>query len=120
MGRLINSPSGGLSEVLETLHYEGALTSGVMIVRLGPMVSHRWGADEDREGSDPQFEADILTVLSTLQTDGYVTGFADQTGAVVDLTASPGPTTRVVLTAAGRVQGRAPRPRPRRDPWKGG
>lgn len=120
MNRLVNSPSSGLSEVLETLHYQGALTSGVQIFRLGPMVSHRWKADENREGSDPQFEADILTVLAALATAGYIVGHNDKTGAVVDLTASPASTTRVVLTGAGRVQARAPRPRPVVDPWSRG
>jgi hypothetical protein len=121
MGRLINSPSGGQSEVLETLHFQGAISSGVQIFRLGPMVSHRWKGDEDREGSDAQFEADILTILAELQTAGYVVGHADATGNVVDLTSgTPPSTTRIVLTGAGRVQARHPRPRPVADPWRGG
>lgn len=114
MGALLNTPSTGQSEVLETLHYLGAIGSGVQLDRLGPIVSHRWVADEDREGSDTTFEADILTVVGALQTAGYVVGRNDLTGATVDLTSSPPATTRVVLTGAGRVQGRAPRPRPRR------
>lgn len=112
--RLTASPSGGQSEVLETLHYQGALTSGVQLFRLGPMVSNRYTADEDREGSDPQLEADVVTVLASLQTAGYVVGQNDQTGVVVDLTVGTPPgTTRVVLTGAGRAQARHARPRPR-------
>lgn len=115
MSRLINTPSSGESEVLETLHFQGAIASGVQIFRLGPMVSHRWKSDEDTEGSDPQFEADILTVLASLATKGYVVGRVDLSGATVDLTSgTPASTTRVVLTGSGRVQGRHPRPRPRR------
>lgn len=110
--RLINSPSGGQSEVLETLHYQGAIHSGIQLSRLGPMVSHRYGGDEDREGSDAQWETDILTVVGQLQGLGYVVG-QDANGNNADLTASPPSTTRVALTGAGRAQGRHPRPRPR-------
>jgi hypothetical protein len=110
--RLTSSPSTGNSEVLETLHYEGALTSGVQIFRLGPMVAHRYGGAEDREGADTQFETDILTVLAALQTAGYVVGHADATGTTVDLSSSPPATTRVVLTPAGREVARHPRPKP--------
>lgn len=110
--RLISSPSGGHSEVAETLHFEGALSSGVQIFRLGPMVAHRYGGDEDREGADTVFEADILTVLAALQTAGYVVGHRDSDGATVDLSSSPANTTRVVLTASGRAFSRHPRPRP--------
>ena len=111
MGELLLTPSQGQSEVLETLHYQGAIGGGVPIYRIGPLVSHRWGGDENREGSDPVFEADILTVLSALQTAGYVTGH-DVNGTVVNLTATPASTTFVKLTGTGRVAGRAPRPRP--------
>lgn len=114
MARLTATASSGQSEVLETLHYEGALSSGVQIFRLETFVSNRWMSDEDREGSDPTLSADLLTVLAALQTAGYAVGHNDQTGAVVDLTASPASTTRVVLTGSGRVAARAPRPRPRR------
>jgi hypothetical protein len=120
MSRLINSPSGGQSEVLETLHYEGAFTGGVEVFRIGVLVSHRWKSDDYSYGGDPQLEADVLTVLGQLQTLGYVTAFADQTSAVVDLTGSPGPTTHVVLTGAGRAYARHPRPRPVADPWMRG
>jgi hypothetical protein len=113
MGALLSTASTGQSEVLETLHYQGALSSGLPIYRLGPMVSHRWMGDEDREGSDAGWEADLITVLGALQTAGYVTGH-DDLGNVVNLTAAPPSTTYVKLTAAGRVAGRAPRPRPRR------
>ena len=113
MGLLLETPSGGQSEVIETLHYEGALTSGVALHRIGTMVSHRWHGDETREGSDPTFEADTLTVLCALQGLGYVVGHSDTTGDVVDLTAgTPDPTTRVVLTGSGRAFARHPRPRP--------
>lgn len=113
--RLISTPSSGLSEVLETLHYQGALSSGVQLFRVGPMVSHRWMAGEDRQGSDAQFETDILTVLAALQTAGLVIGRNDTTGGTVDLTSgTPAGTTRIVLTGTGRVAARAPRPRPRR------
>lgn len=109
--RLINSPSSGQSEVLETLHYEGALSSGVPVYRIGPMVSHRWGGDENREGSDPQFETDVVTVLQALQGLGYVT--AHSNSGPVDLTAgTPAGTVYVVLTGAGRRAARHPRPRP--------
>lgn len=118
MSVLLNSPSSGQSEVLETLHYQGAIASGVQLFRLGPMVSHRWKFDEDREGSDPQFEADLLTVLAALQTAGLVVGRNDRIGSAVDLSAAPPKTTRVVLTGAGRVKARAPRPRPRTDPFR--
>ena len=114
MGVLLNTPSSGQSEVLETLRYEGAIGGGVPIYRLGPMVSHRWGGDEDREGSDPTFEADIITVLGELQTAGFVTGHNASTGNAVDLTAAPPTTTYVVLTGAGRADARHPRPRPAR------
>lgn len=113
MGQLLNTPSGGQSEVLETLHYQGAISSGIPIYRIGDLVSKRYGGDENRMGSDPTFEADTLTVLGQLQGLGYVVGY-DVNGNTVDLTASPATTTRVTLTGAGRVQGRAPRPRPRR------
>lgn len=114
MGALLNTPSSGQSEVLETLHYEGAIATGIQIRRLETDLSHRWMADEDREGSDSTFSADLLTVLGTLQGAGYVVGRNETTGAVVDLTASPARTTRVSLTGAGRARSRAPRPRPRR------
>jgi hypothetical protein len=114
MGSLLDTPSGGQSEVLETLHYEGAISAGVQVFRVGPMVSHRWMGDEDTEGSDPTFEADTLTVLAALQTAGFVVAHADATGIVVDLTAAPPETTRVRLTGLGRATARAPRPRPHR------
>lgn len=117
MADLLDSPSGGQSEVLETLHYQGAIGNGVMLVRIGPMVSHRWGFDEDTEGSDAPFEADVRTVLGTLQGLGKVIGRNDLTGAIVDLTATPPGSTRVALTATGRVDARHPRPRPQRDPY---
>lgn len=117
MGRLINSASSGKSEVLETLHWEGAISGGVQLFRIGTLVSHRWHSDEDRQGDDPQLEADVLSVLGTLQGLGYVEAHDDKTGAVADLTASPAATVRVRLTASGREQGRHPRPRPDVDPW---
>lgn len=114
MGVLLNTPSGGQSEVLETLHYQGAIAAGVPIYRLGPMVSHRWGGDEDREGSDAVFEADLITVLGELQTAGYVVGHDGTSGNVVDLTAAPATSTYVTLTGAGRADARHARPRPTR------
>lgn len=111
MARLTSTPSNGQSEVLETLHYQGALAGGVPIVRIGPMVSARWGGTEDREGSDAQFETDLLAVLSALQTAGYVTAH-DVNGTTVDLTGTPAKTAFVVLTGAGRATARHPRPRP--------
>ena len=113
MGLLLTTPSAGKSEVLETLHYKGAIAGGIPIYRIGDMVSKRYGGDENREGSDLVFEADIITVLGQLQTAGYVTGH-DVNGAVVNLTAAPPKTAFVVLTGAGRTAARAPRPRPRR------
>ncbi len=118
--RLTDSPSGGQSEVLETLHWEGAHDNapGVVLAHLGTRVSRRWHGDENRGGSDPQWEADTLTVVGQLQTLGYVTGFSDSPpGAVVDLTAAPPAATRVRLTALGREVGRAPRPHPRTAPY---
>jgi hypothetical protein len=113
MGLLTSSPSGGQSEVLETLHYQGAITNGIPLFRVGPMVSHRYGGDEDREGSDPQFEADVLTVLASLQTADFVVGY-DSNGNPVDLTVGTPPgSTRIALTGAGRAQARHARPRPR-------
>lgn len=115
MGELLNTPSGGQSEVLETLHYQGAIHAGVMLFRLGPMVSARWMGDEDTEDSDPVFEADLVTVLAALQAADDVVGHNDQTGAVVDLSAgTPAPTTRITLTGQGRLAARHARPRPRR------
>lgn len=112
--RLNSSPSQGQSEVLETLHYQGAIASGVQLSHLGPQVSHRWGGDETRTGSDAQFEADVLTALRALQGAGLVVGH-DTNGNVVDLTSgTPAGTTRILLTGAGRVAGRHPRPRPQR------
>lgn len=112
MGILLDSPSVGQSEVLETLRYQGALSSGVAIFRIGPMVAHRWVGDEDRQGSDPVLEADVLTVLGALQTAGLVTAHDELTGASVDLTGSPDASSRVVLTGLGRSTARHPRPRP--------
>lgn len=114
MGALLTTPSQGKSEVLETLHYQGAIHSGIAVFRLGPMVSNRYGGDETRDGSDPVFEGDIVTVLQALATAGQVVGAAAD-GTAVDLTAgTPAGTVRVTLTPSGRVAGRAPRPRPRR------
>lgn len=113
MGKLLQTPSAGQSEVLETLHYQGAASTGIPVYRIGPMVSARWHGDEDREGDDATWEADILTVLGELQTAGFVTAFKDADGTVVDLTSgTPAGTTRVRLTGSGRAAGRHPRPRP--------
>ena len=114
--RLTASPSGGQSEVLDTLHYQGAIRGGIPLYRLGTMISHRWHGDQNREGSDPQYEADVVTVLGQLQGLGYVSGH-DVNGANVDLTASPPSTTFVVLTGTGRVAGRHPNPNPRTAPY---
>lgn len=113
MGALLNTPSSGQSEVLETLHYQGAIASGIPLFRVGPLVSHRWGGREDREQSDSAFEADILTVVAALSDAGFVEGHADADGASVDLTSDPPATTRVVLTGTGRREAQHPRPRPR-------
>lgn len=114
--RLTASPSGGQSEVLDTLHYQGAIRSGIPLYRIGPMVSNRWHGDENRQGSDSQWETDIKTVLGQLQGLGYVTGH-DVNGSNVDLTGSPPGTTFVALTGAGRVAGRHPNPNPRTAPY---
>ena len=114
--RLTNSPSGGQSEVLETLHYQGAIRGGVPLYRFGTMVSNRYHGSDTRMGSDPQWEADVKTVLGALQTAGYVTGH-DVNGANVDLTGSPAGTTFIVLTGAGRAQARHPNPNPRTAPY---
>ncbi len=110
--RLTSTPSGGQSEVLETLRYEGAIRSGLRIDRLSVMVSNRWQGDDDRAGSDPQFLADAKTVIAALATAGFVEGH-DGGGAAVDLTASQPSAAFVSLTGTGRVQARHPRPRPR-------
>lgn len=113
MGALLQTPSSGKSEVLETLHYQGAASTGIPLYRIGPMVAHRWHGDEDREGDDATFEADVLTVLGELQTAGYVNAFKDADGSAVDLTSGTPPgTTRVHMTGSGRAAGRHPRPRP--------
>lgn len=113
MSRLIDTPSAGQSEVLETLHYQAAIGGGIELVKLGPIVAHRWLADEDREGSDPVFEADLLTVLGQLQAATLIVA-RDASGSQIDITSGIPGTTRVVLTGLGRAQARHPRPRPRR------
>lgn len=112
MARLTDSPSQGQSEVLDTLHYFGSHTHGQQVQHIVRNTAARWGGDEGRAGADAQFETDFRTVLSALATAGYVVGRDDVTGASVDLTGSPGPTTRVVLTGVGRATARHPRPRP--------
>jgi hypothetical protein len=114
MGALLTTASTGQSEVIETLHFHGALTGGVALYRIGALVSHRWHGDEDRVGDDPVWEADTLTVLKALQGLGYVVA-NDGDGSTVDLTAGTPPGgTHVVLTGSGRAYARHPRPRPRR------
>lgn len=114
MGQLLNTDSGGQSEVIETLHFQGAITNGIQLFRIGDLVSKRWGGDENREASDPTFQADTLTVLQQLQGLGYVQAFDAVTGAALDLnTANLPGATRVALTAVGRTYARHPRPRPR-------
>lgn len=111
-GRLTSTPSGGQSEVLDSLRYEGAIHSGLRIDRLSVMVSNRWQGDDDRAGSDPQFLTDVQAVIAALATAGFVHG-NDATGAAVDLTASQPSAAFVSLTGTGRAQARHPRPRPR-------
>jgi hypothetical protein len=114
MGALLTTPSTGQSEVLETLHYQGAIASGIVLARIGTMVSHRYHGDEDRQSDDPAWQADTLTVLGALQGLGYVVAH-DPSGNAVDLTAGTPPgSTRICLTGAGRAYARHPRPRPRR------
>jgi hypothetical protein len=112
--RLIESPSGGKSEVLETLHYEGAIRSGVQVLRLSIMVSRRYGGDEATSTGDPQFLTDTKTVLKELSEAGYVEGFDPVGNAAVNLTAEQPDTADVILTDSGRAQARHPRPKPRR------
>lgn len=114
MSLLTSTPSSGHSEVLDTLHYYCAHTHGLQLQRLAPLLSGKWGGTDLKSGSDPDFESDVKTIVGALQTAGYIVGRDDATGATVDLTGTPGPTTRVVLTGAGRVESRHPRPRPTR------
>ncbi|GAC1522431.1 MAG: hypothetical protein NVS3B1_07800 [Marmoricola sp.] len=111
-GRLTSTPSGGQSEVLETLLHEGGIRSGVQTRRLVIMVSQRYAGDNNRALSDPVFIADAKAVIAQLAVLGYVTGF-DPTVGSVDLTASQPDTAFVALTGTGRAQARHPRPRPR-------
>lgn len=110
--RLTSSPSNGHSEVLETLHFYGALHSGTRVDRLVVLTSNRYQGDNDKAGSDPQFTTDLKTVLAALATAAMVSGH-DAAGGAVDLTASQPDGAFVVLTGAGRVAARHPRPRPR-------
>lgn len=112
--RLTASPSGGKSEVLETLHYQGAIRSGVELSDLAIMVSHRYGGDLTREEGDPQFLTDTKTVVKALAEEGLVTGFSVGENKAVNLAATTPATARVILTGAGRAASRHPRPKPRR------
>lgn len=113
MPRLTDSPSGGKSEVLESIHYYGAFGAGREFFHIVSWVSRRWGGDETR-GVDPTFKGDVATVLGELQTAGWVTA-NDGAGNAVDLTAgTPADTARIALTGAGRAAARHPRPRPQR------
>lgn len=111
--RLTASPSGGKSEVLETLRFEGAIRSGVQLARLAVMVSERWGGDLTTEQGDSQFLTDVKTVVKALATEGFVSGFSPSENKAVDLTAVTPTTANVTLTGTGRAASRHPRPRPR-------
>lgn len=111
--RLTTSPSGGKSEVLETLHFEGAIRSGVSLRRLAVMVSERYGGDLTTETGDSQFLTDVKTVVKEIAEAGFVTGYDPAAKAVVDLTATQPTTANVILTGSGRATARHPRPRPR-------
>jgi ABC-type polar amino acid transport system ATPase subunit len=111
--RLITSLSEGKSEVLETLHYQGALRSGVQLARLAVMVSHRWGGDETTETGDPQFLEDVQSVVQKLAEESLVTGFDPVTGKAVNLASTQPTTANVILTGTGRAAARHPRPKPR-------
>lgn len=103
MSHLLNTPSTGQSEVLETLHFYGAARRAITVKRLARLVSNRYHGDDSRN-ADSQFETDLITVVNALQGLGYVTATV---AAVTDT---------VRLTAAGRVAGRHTRPRTRRIP----
>jgi ABC-type polar amino acid transport system ATPase subunit len=111
--RLITSPSEGKSEVLDTLHQQGALRSGVQLARLAVMVSHRWGGDETTETGDPQFLEDVQTVVQELAEESLVTGFSPGENKAVNLAVTQPATANVILTGSGRAAARHPRPRPR-------
>lgn len=116
MSTLASSPSSGQSEVLVTLHqWGGGGRNGMPFHRLGTEVSRFYHGDDDREGSDSTWEANIRTAVSALQTAGYVVGRHPTSGAPVNLTSgTPPPGTLVILTLAGRAYARHPRPRARR------
>lgn len=111
--RLTTSPSGGKSEVLETLRFEGAIRSGVQLRRLSTMVSERYGGDQDREGADGQFLEDVQSIIGELASEGDVTGFDPAADEAVDLSSEQPTTANVILTGQGRATARHPRPRPR-------
>lgn len=101
-----------MSEVIETLRYQGAIRGGVQVERLSVMVSHRWGGDLTTSEGDAQFLADTKAVLEELAIEGWVEG-RDAEGKAVNLASSQPSTAQVILTGAGRAQARHPRPRPR-------
>lgn len=112
--RLTASPSGGKSEVLETLSFQGATHSGVQLERLSVMVSHRYGGDLTTSEGDAQFLTDTKTVVKALSEAGFVTGYDPVKREVVNLSSTQPKTADVILTGAGRAAARHPRPRPRR------
>lgn len=111
--RLTASPSGGKGEVLETLHYQGAIKAGVQLNRLAVMVSERYQGDLATEEGDTQFYTDVKTVVRQLSEAGYVTGFNPVGNVAVNLTSEQPGTANVILTGSGRAAARHPRPRPR-------
>jgi hypothetical protein len=92
---LTSTPSGGASEVLETLHYFAG-TRPVEVERLVRAVARRYGGAE----LDAGFSGDVLDVLDDLAGDDLVTEISG-----IDDT--------VAITSTGRVTARAARPRAR-------
>lgn len=112
MGNLLNSPSDGQSEVLATIKSNGREIS---FARLCERVQWEWGIGSDTAA---EFPTTLSTVLSALQSAGYVDGKTQSQGGSVDLTAGvPAGTTLVFLTQTGLVYSRSLSPRPLKDPW---
>lgn len=100
--RLTSTPSGGQSEVLDTLRDQGANfhRPGITVGRLARLVAEEFHGD-DAQKADATWLADTITVLGLLNGGGYTT-------PAVTLASQ-----RVKLTVAGQVVARHPRPRPR-------
>lgn len=109
---LTDSPSSGQSEVLTELKSRG---NNYPFGQLCDGVGRNWGYDGTTLAAYP---AVVATVLSALQTAGYVSATTENGSSVVDLTSgTPALTARISLTLAGKAYARHPRPRTKFDPW---